>query len=588
MKRFSRWFIQPIEEEKSKSSKGSEAKTKHSSKHDKKTKEDVKSKQVTGKRQDQKSDSSHTGKQKSETERAKGREEYQVSTSSGLVHTYKHTHCRVKNVSPSTKLPSLGEYAEMLAEEDNMETEKPRQNIQEMKKWEEADDPTNPYNLQQYGDSSDDDDIPDITGKRKAKDGKRKSTLPLISPQEVEDFINQDSGVAEEPAKRNYNIFTPKRTASSPCESISKKKKPATATPATATLDDAEEPYTIKHGIPMSEKVAKFLEEQKKEEQKKSRKVEIHTSSKKVSASPMAKYLQGFIAQYSVPETTTNPPKIVQETSSKVDLFHADYQPPSQEEASNDDDTQIVHDSDVIDIDAEDIIQGHFDDEGNMVGLGDNFGIFVPTNVMGNIVQPVTPKVHRARKSKQAAPLEEELIDDETETIEQKKEYGAKAEASTSAAPKAPVKSKAKPSGSGAGKSSSKSTPTSLHEFKRRRPQKPIIVVEQNIDTTNIPGPVDSSQRKAHFFYCSRCSFHTKDRTYLRRHDTRQCPFLTTVERLICPEEGCGAQFIHDNNYNDHISSHTGVCKWECDRCGKKYMLQNQYARHIKTCKVVK
>ena len=111
-----------------------------------------------------------------------------------------------------------------------------------------------------------------------------------------------------------------------------------------------------------------------------------------------------------------------------------------------------------------------------------------------------------------------------------------------------------------------------------------IVFVTQNVDTSEVEPPVPEGERESHLLYCDHCSFCTADKKYLKKHNTWQCPFLTVVERLKCPEEGCESLFIHENSHRDHVYQHRGIFNYECPKCGKTFMLQNQLAQHKRIC----
>ena len=102
--------------------------------------------------------------------------------------------------------------------------------------------------------------------------------------------------------------------------------------------------------------------------------------------------------------------------------------------------------------------------------------------------------------------------------------------------------------------------------------------------TSEVEPPVLEGERESHILYCDRCSFCTPDKRYFKKHNTRQCPLLTVVEHLKCPEEGCKSLFIHENSHRDHVYQHRGIFNYECPKCGKTFMLQSQLARHKRIC----
>ena len=118
----------------------------------------------------------------------------------------------------------------------------------------------------------------------------------------------------------------------------------------------------------------------------------------------------------------------------------------------------------------------------------------------------------------------------------------------------------------------------------REHIEKLIVKIPQNIDTSKEPPPIPRNQRHLHLHYCNRCSFSTKYRAHLEKHNKRLCPFLTVVERIKCPEENCGKLFKNENSYKDHSYQHKGICNYQCHKCGQAFILQNQLARHKKKC----
>ena len=117
-----------------------------------------------------------------------------------------------------------------------------------------------------------------------------------------------------------------------------------------------------------------------------------------------------------------------------------------------------------------------------------------------------------------------------------------------------------------------------------REIEKIIVFVTQNVDTSEVEPPVPEGERESHLLYCDRCSFCTADKRYLKKCNTLQCPFLTVVECLKCPEEGCKSLFIHENSHQDHVYQHHGIFNYEGPKCRKMFMLQNQLARHKRIC----
>ena len=92
-----------------------------------------------------------------------------------------------------------------------------------------------------------------------------------------------------------------------------------------------------------------------------------------------------------------------------------------------------------------------------------------------------------------------------------------------------------------------------------REIEKIIVFVTQNVDTSEVEPPVPEGERESHILYCNCCSFCTPDKRYFKKHNTRQCPLLTVVECLKCPEEGCESLFIHKNSHQDHVYQHRGI-----------------------------
>ena len=82
-----------------------------------------------------------------------------------------------------------------------------------------------------------------------------------------------------------------------------------------------------------------------------------------------------------------------------------------------------------------------------------------------------------------------------------------------------------------------------------REIEKIIVFVTQNVDTSEVEPPVPEGERESHILYCDHCRFCTPDKRYFKKHNTRQCPLLTVVEHLKCPEEGCKSLFTHENSH---------------------------------------
>ena len=114
-------------------------------------------------------------------------------------------------------------------------------------------------------------------------------------------------------------------------------------------------------------------------------------------------------------------------------------------------------------------------------------------------------------------------------------------------------------------------------------PNREIVFIPQQIDTSNIDGPVPLPQQLVGYEYCTLCSKKFKDKRYLKIHMTRLCPFLTVIERVKC--RLCGKIYQQDKTYHNHLTKHTKVLHYQCPRCGKKFEHQNSRFHHDKFCK---
>ena len=114
-------------------------------------------------------------------------------------------------------------------------------------------------------------------------------------------------------------------------------------------------------------------------------------------------------------------------------------------------------------------------------------------------------------------------------------------------------------------------------------PNREIIYLPQQIDTSKMAGPVPLAEQLVGYEYCTLCDKRFKDKRYLKIHATRLCPFLTVVERVKC--RLCGKVYLQDKTYRDHLTKHTKVERYQCPRCGKKFAHQNSRFRHDKLCK---
>ena len=61
-------------------------------------------------------------------------------------------------------------------------------------------------------------------------------------------------------------------------------------------------------------------------------------------------------------------------------------------------------------------------------------------------------------------------------------------------------------------------------------PNREIIYVTQQIDTSKMAGPVPLAEQLVGYEYCTLCDKKFKDKCYLKIHATCLCPFLTVVE----------------------------------------------------------
>ena len=127
-------------------------------------------------------------------------------------------------------------------------------------------------------------------------------------------------------------------------------------------------------------------------------------------------------------------------------------------------------------------------------------------------------------------------------------------------------------------------TTRGILEDAKQNPAKYIVSVTQNKDTSKELPLVPEGERETRLLYCEQCNFSTTSATYMRVHNTRQCPFLTVVERIKCPEDSCGRFFIREHNFQDHINTHLGISKHKCENCGQTFTHQNQLAHHKKSC----
>ena len=118
----------------------------------------------------------------------------------------------------------------------------------------------------------------------------------------------------------------------------------------------------------------------------------------------------------------------------------------------------------------------------------------------------------------------------------------------------------------------------------KQNPGKYIVLMVQNKDTSKELPPVPEGERENRYLYCDQCSFSTTTRSYWKVHNSWQCLFLTVVERIKCPGDGCGQLFIREHNFKDHINIHLGVSKYKCDKCSQAFVHQNQLARHKRNC----
>ena len=119
-------------------------------------------------------------------------------------------------------------------------------------------------------------------------------------------------------------------------------------------------------------------------------------------------------------------------------------------------------------------------------------------------------------------------------------------------------------------------------------PGESIVSIPQNKDISKELPQVPEGERENHLLNCEQCNFLTRHTTYMRMHNTRKCVFLTVVERVECPKEGCRGLFMNDSNFRDHINQHLGIYKYKCNNCRKAFVHQNQLARHKRNCSIAR
>ena len=128
--------------------------------------------------------------------------------------------------------------------------------------------------------------------------------------------------------------------------------------------------------------------------------------------------------------------------------------------------------------------------------------------------------------------------------------------------------------------STSKSLSVLTYKPRETKSEKTSVTVHKWIDQSRIGNPVPSKQQLSNLYYCDKCPKSFKDKVYFRKHMSRLCPGLSEPECLKC--KYCDKLYRQDKNYRQHLSTHDGIKRFTCKRCGEKFMTDSEVMKHRK------
>ena len=495
--------------------------------------------------------------------------------------------CRIKNAR-RPKFPSLPKDADTLNWQD--EASHTVTTIKDLKQWGTSTEVQNPFNL----------DASDMA----------TTTEPGVI--EARAISPEAQVITEQPRATEDDPFSKKRSAEERSESESKKQR----------VDDDED-RIIYGGLPMSRQMVRILEQQreeselqaKQEEQRRKEAIQaqVHISCKAQDTVPVPSehdYIQiavdtmpavPFLDQSKISvQGTANIQEIIWEDAqldAQDNIIGFENQPqlktfiPRVQITEAQQRAGLLKGSEIIDVTGSAEVSIPTAAQEIIIDAGED------DNGEEKVKHDTTPKVHRSTRQSSlrvffpSSGSSEGQRDVKVKTKQQKDDVaGAQSHiAEPVIKPKRKGNTEKSTSGKTRGTQNQSGPDVSGAQDDKsvsggNEIEKIIVSVPQNLDTSKLAPPVPEGERLGNMSYCERCSFSTANKKYMRKHNTRICQALTVVERLKCPEEGCGNLFIHENNYRDHINQHRGVYNYKCGKCGKAFMLQNQLARHKKNC----
>ena len=106
------------------------------------------------------------------------------------------------------------------------------------------------------------------------------------------------------------------------------------------------------------------------------------------------------------------------------------------------------------------------------------------------------------------------------------------------------------------------------------------VTVHKWVDHSRIGTPVPLKQQLTKLYYCDKCPKSFKNKVYFQKHMSCLCPGLSEPECLKC--KYCDKLYCQDKNYRQHLSTHDGINRFTCKRCGEKFMTDTEVMKHRK------
>ena len=128
--------------------------------------------------------------------------------------------------------------------------------------------------------------------------------------------------------------------------------------------------------------------------------------------------------------------------------------------------------------------------------------------------------------------------------------------------------------------STAKSTSALVYHSRKCTRDKTSITVHKVLDESKVGAPIPAQQQLGNLYYCDKCPKSFRDKVYFRKHVTRLCPALTTLECLKC--KYCDKMYCHEKNYRAHLSVHDGIKRFTCKPCGESFLTDGEVSKHRK------